>query len=148
MAIGKAVEIQPAVALDYTAIQSLLAEWQGHPAGITQEQFQQYLNRERQHLALARNGQSQAVGFIGWTVWLPVLSWPKPTCFIEELFVISSQRRLGIGSALVEHVRNWSSLEGIPALHLETSNDAAIHLYQKMGFQSVNTSLYWFDSKR
>ena len=142
------MEIRRAVDLDCESIRALLTEWQGEKAELSDTIFKAYLDRDRQYLAVAQSEDDQVVGFIGWTVWRSVLSWRKPTCFIEELFVTESRRCSGIGRALVEHVRNWAVAEGIHAVHLETSEEPALHLYEKMGFTAINTSLYWWSPKR
>lgn len=67
---------------------------------------------------------------------------------IISVAVIPDFRRLGIGSALVEH--NLSRLETLQAdecyLEVRITNDPAINLYKKLGFEIVRTiHRYYYD---
>ncbi len=54
------------------------------------------------------------------------------------LYVSPQHRRLGIGSALVTHAENWAKAWGDRQIGLQVflSNQPALKLYQKLGFQS------------
>ncbi|MDJ0556809.1 MAG: GNAT family N-acetyltransferase [Microcoleaceae cyanobacterium MO_207.B10] len=54
------------------------------------------------------------------------------------LYVSPAHRRLGIGSALVTHAENWARAKGDRQIGLQVfvSNQPALNLYQKLGFES------------
>ncbi|MGK7922015.1 MAG: GNAT family N-acetyltransferase [Trichodesmium sp.] len=54
------------------------------------------------------------------------------------LYVSPQHRRLGIGSALVTHAENWAKARGDRQIGLQVfiSNQPALNLYQKLGFES------------
>ncbi|MGB7713125.1 MAG: GNAT family N-acetyltransferase [Microcoleus sp.] len=54
------------------------------------------------------------------------------------LYVAPEHRRLGIGAALVVHAENWARTRGDRQIGLQVflSNQPALNLYQKLGYQS------------
>ncbi|MGL5062711.1 MAG: GNAT family N-acetyltransferase [Microcoleus sp.] len=54
------------------------------------------------------------------------------------LYVAPEHRRLGIGAALVIHAENWARTRGDRQIGLQVflSNQPALNLYQKLGYQS------------
>jgi ribosomal protein S18 acetylase RimI-like enzyme len=54
------------------------------------------------------------------------------------LYDSQQHRRLGIGSALVTHAENWARARGDQQIGLQVfvSNQPALNLYQKLGFES------------
>jgi len=54
------------------------------------------------------------------------------------LYVSPAHRRLGIGAALVTHAENWARARGDRQIGLQVfvSNQPALNLYQKLGFES------------
>jgi ribosomal protein S18 acetylase RimI-like enzyme len=54
------------------------------------------------------------------------------------LYVAQEHRRLGIGAALVIHAENWARTRGDRQIGLQVflSNQPALNLYQKLGYQS------------
>lgn len=52
------------------------------------------------------------------------------------MLVLPSYRRLGLGSALLQHLIDWAQSAGIDALYLEVfpHNEPALALYRRFGF--------------
>jgi ribosomal protein S18 acetylase RimI-like enzyme len=59
------------------------------------------------------------------------------------LYVKPEHRRLGIGAALVIHAENWAKQRGDRQIGLQVflSNQPALNLYQKLGYQSHSISM-------
>ena len=57
--------------------------------------------------------------------------------FIDELYLKSEYRGLGIGAKVISFVIEEAKILGVKTLHLEAEkhNDAANHLYRKFGFK-------------
>lgn len=56
------------------------------------------------------------------------------------LYVDPQHRRQGIGSALIHHAETWARQRGDRQLGLQVfaDNQAAIHLYEKLGYQTFS----------
>ena len=59
------------------------------------------------------------------------------------LYIAPEHRRMGIGAALVIHAENWARLRGDRQIGLQVflSNQPALNLYQKLGYQSHSISM-------
>ena len=59
------------------------------------------------------------------------------------LYVAPEHRRLGVGAALVIHAENWARERGDRQIGLQVflSNQPAVNLYQKLGYQSHSLSM-------
>ena len=59
------------------------------------------------------------------------------------LYVAPEHRRLGVGAALVIHAENWARERGDRQIGLQVflSNQPALNLYQKLGYQSHSISM-------
>ena len=59
------------------------------------------------------------------------------------LYVAPEHRRLGVGAALVIHAENWARRRGDRQIGLQVflSNQPALNLYQKLGYQSHSLSM-------
>lgn len=59
------------------------------------------------------------------------------------LYVAPAHRRLGIGRYLVIHAENWAKKRGDRQIGLQVflSNQPALNLYQKLGYQSHSVSM-------
>ncbi len=97
----------------------------------TREGFASSLERE-EGLFLAAEENGKILGYIG-----AVLAPPEGD--ITNVSVHPEAAGRGIGGALVEELLRQTEKKGVTSLFLEVrkSNEAAIHLYQKRGFQQV-----------
>jgi ribosomal protein S18 acetylase RimI-like enzyme len=64
-----------------------------------------------------------------------------PNIFL--IYVDPAYRRQGIGRALMEHARAWSKAQGYTQIGLQvfTTNQPAIDLYQRLGYQPRSISM-------
>lgn len=62
---------------------------------------------------------------------------------IFMLYVVPAHRRQGIGSALLKRAEEWARARGDRQIGLQVfvSNEPAIHLYQKLGYQTHSLSM-------
>jgi GNAT superfamily N-acetyltransferase len=67
-----------------------------------------------------------------WSVWTSA-----DDCWLEDLFVLESARRTGLGRALVEACCDRARERGCRRIELDTNedNEAALALYEACGFQ-------------
>jgi [ribosomal protein S18]-alanine N-acetyltransferase len=124
-----AVTIEPITSLDQ--IDEVLAiEDAAFINPWTRDMYERDLaNRDVSHVVVARTGEGLAVGFCSFWIVLDELH-------INNLAVLPGQRRLGIGSRLVEHVILEAQRRGASRATLEVrrSNEPAIRLYTRWGF--------------
>ena len=54
--------------------------------------------------------------------------------------VLTRKRRLGVGAAIMQSMREWARTQGVGAIFLEVSerNNAAAKLYEKCGFTVIS----------
>ena len=60
---------------------------------------------------------------------------------VTSMFVASDMRRQGIATRLMQDLNSYFERKGYRGSYLETDNEAAIQLYQKIGFQHVTREL-------
>lgn len=86
-------------------------------------------------MALALDENNKAVGFLSFGIsgknaqkWL----------WIHNFYVDPSQRGKGVGTLLMDTVRDYGKTKGCRFMQLTVldNNDAALAMYQKMGFQT------------
>ena len=65
--------------------------------------------------------------------------WVGPLCAIDDLFVLPEQRGRGVGKALLAGASAHTIRRGAPFVELTVreDNDAAIRLYEQIGFERV-----------
>lgn len=89
-------------------------------------------------------GKPRLVGYcVGMLQEPPAIFKPEMYTFISDLYITPEYRRQGHGTALVERVRGWGYMKGAfrLSLILPTGN-AAMGLYEKLGFKPIQTMLY------
>lgn len=67
----------------------------------------------------------------------PVTGHIEPACYMQDVYVDLSSRRMGIGRALVTHLAHLGKNEGWARLYwlAEADNDAAQTLYRTLGLR-------------
>lgn len=78
-------------------------------------------------------------------VLTPQGSW-RPS-YLLTLAVVPEWRRFGVASALVDAVKEWSRADptcGALYLHVIHYNEAAIHLYERLGFTKVKREIDFY----
>jgi len=90
---------------------------------------------DRGEFLLARLG-SEAVG-VAYVSFTWSLEHGGKSAWLEELYVIPSQRERGIGTRLLSSVCERASASGCAAVDLEVESDhvRAAHLYERAGFR-------------
>lgn len=65
---------------------------------------------------------------------------PKTWASIEDVFVLSDYRSLGVGGTLVEHVRAWAKQKGANGVSLQVAaaNERGRKFYRELGFREVS----------
>lgn len=109
--------------------------------GVAEEMFAD----PRTHLRVARV-DDRPVGVLV-AMELHSIKFPGRALWIEELYVDPTERRGGIGRALVEHLLDWAKREGFAGVELEAyrMNTAASILYRTVGFRRLARERYSFD---
>jgi ribosomal protein S18 acetylase RimI-like enzyme len=67
----------------------------------------------------------------------------RPSFYIEDIYVESAHRKLGIGSSLIAELAACARERNIPRidLHVREDNSAARRLYRKLGFERLRDSI-------
>ncbi len=105
----------------------------------TSEQISAVLKDER-YLYLAAENDNAVVGYIGAEFCLD-------ECSVTNIAVKENYRRLGIGKALVGELLRIAKLRGAKIVYLEVNetNDAAIALYERLGFALYHRRPRYYD---
>lgn len=83
--------------------------------------------------AIARDESGRAVGIVHWLTHAG--TWTTTEyCYLEDLFVSADARGLGVGAALIEHVRRWAEQRGADKVYWLTAetNARARRLYDQV----------------
>lgn len=91
--------------------------------------------------------EPRVVGYaVGMVQEPPPIFEPEMYTFVSDLFVDPAYRRRGIATALVERVRGWGWVKGITRMSLVLPvNSSAQGLYEKLGFEPIQTMMYYKD---
>ena len=92
------------------------------------------VNSEHGRIWLIKNNDA-AIGYIALCFGYSI-EFCGRDAFIDELFVISSERGKGVGRYVLEQIKHYAADLNIAALHLEVAhhNQAAKSLYSGLGF--------------
>jgi len=140
------IKIRPAIASDVKTIACILRElgWFEHinkesPAQ-TEARIIRHLelcNADNSHTILVAENQSgEVAGYIA-VHWLPYLVLAGQEGYISELFIHKEERGRGIGTKLIEVVKEQAVKRGCTRLHLlniRTRPSSARGFYKKLGW--------------
>ena len=136
------IDIRQVTAADHAA---WLPLWQAYlkfyntelPDAVSQSTWQRLIDdREPTHSALAWQ-DGKAVGMVNFIYHRS--NWSiENSCYLQDLYVDSSQRGLGIGRQLIEHVYTTAKADNCIKVHWLTheTNATAISLYQQVAERS------------
>jgi len=122
------------------AMNELLPQLSARHGPLSARRLREIINSESTHLLMAEeNGV-----YIG---CLTLVVFRIPTAVrarLEDIVVQESARRRGVGQALVLQAVATAGTLGADAVELTShpSRQAAIHLYQKLGFEVRTTNVY------
>ncbi len=111
---------------------------------FTREAYGAFLSRPDEYLALALDKKGEALGCIAWTIWHPSLSFTRYVCFLQDMVVVPEARFQGVGTKLIDHVRDWASDHDVRILHLETDKPENLEFFGRKGFRSFSQGLFQF----
>ena len=145
MYIGKVSEVTEEL---YEAVQRLIPQLGAHKIPPSFEELRKLITSESSILVVARQSKedSPIVGILCLTIYR------VPTglrSLIEDVIVDESERRHGIGEALVRYALGLAREAGADGVSL-TSNpqrEAANQLYRSMGFELRQTNPYYYRLK-
>ena len=85
------------------------------------------------HGAIARDAKGRAVGIVHWLTHAGTWTTTEYV-YLEDLFVSVDARGLGVGRALIDHVRSWAELRGADKVYWLTAetNSRARVLYDRV----------------
>ncbi|MBN1993863.1 MAG: GNAT family N-acetyltransferase [Anaerolineae bacterium] len=141
------IKIRPATVEDAPAIAKILrglewlARFQAEPAATTEQRIRNYLK-----LYVANNSHSAYVAeklggeVVGYTTvhWLPYLLLPGPEGYVSELFIPALERGRGIGTKLLEMVKQEAQARGCSRLMLLNMRNRESYqrgFYKKLGWE-------------
>jgi ribosomal protein S18 acetylase RimI-like enzyme len=133
------LEVRALCEQDLPAICELSAQL-GYPTalGAMQQRFARLLERPKQALFVAARG-GHVAGWVHAEPQHPLES--DPYVEIVGLVVAEADRRCGVGSALVDRVRDWARELSYAILRVRSNveRDEAHEFYPALGFQLVKT---------
>lgn len=85
------------------------------------------------HGAIARDEAGRAVGIVHWLTHAGTWTTSEYV-YLEDLYVAADARGLGVGAALIEHVRGWADQQGADKVYWLTAetNARARVLYDRI----------------
>lgn len=136
--------IRPASADDVAAIAVILRDidWFIHikeePPADTEARIAHHLqlcDADDSHTVLvAEDSGGTVIGYVA-VHWQPYLMLAGPEGYISELFVLTSEQGKGIGSRLLDVVKEQAIERGCVRLHLATGNyRPSYQIYKKLGW--------------
>ena len=134
--------VRPASHDDYSAWKPLWDEYNAFygrkdetalPNEITQTTWQRFLDPAEPVFALVAERQGQLVGIVHY-LFHRSTTLIQPTCYIQDLFTMVSQRGRGVGRSLIEAVCDKAKAAGTKRVYWQTqeSNAPGRMLYDKV----------------
>jgi len=103
------------------------------PDAVTSDVFARLVADEELHGVIAWDDDGNAVGLVHWL--LHPSTWSTTSyCYLEDLFVSPAARGLGVGEALIAHVKADAGTRGASKVYWLTheSNATAQRLYDRV----------------
>lgn len=109
--------------------------------GWTLSAFQELVNKPTTRLYAAYEGERLSA--------LVLVALTSPECEILTVATAPSARRKGLGRGLLQHMFKEVGLAGADEIHLEvaTDNNAAISLYESLGFKRAGLRKAYYDRR-
>jgi GNAT superfamily N-acetyltransferase len=134
---------------DFWDVYSLYKTLMGTEPMFSEADYRKYIGNGSNHISIVIDSDGKAAALAAWIVWPGALSFPLDICFIQDMVVSHNQRKQGLGSFLLEHIKQWTKENNIHIIHLQTDTADAIEFYTKNGFETRNTGLFCFlDSQK
>lgn len=132
--------IEPVRSGDWPALAAL--EKEGGITPFAEAQFQKELQLKNAHILIARLGD-RIVGYIDFWQMADELE-------LINIVVAKDCRRQGLAQKLLQTMFDFAKIHQIQSIHLEVrvSNEAAIMLYEKAGFQKVGLRKKYYPDNR
>jgi len=129
------VKVRPAVLEDVDGVVELLDEWFPCPEGGDRRETAVRAIEDDRHEVLVAEVDGEVVGILEWTL-LHEIHEGSDTAIILSLYVAKSNRRMGVGEALVREAVRRARERGAEEVHVcaEKTNKPALNLYRKCGF--------------
>jgi len=144
------MNIRKATLTDYWVIDPILVELELHHVVLEpdffmpiehydRELFDSYIDQDDKSMFVAEEeGSITGVAIVALGHWQAVnIFHQRDFAVVEELSVLPTFRRQGIGTALMEAAETWAKQKGVDQMQLSVwaKNTEAIHLYEELGYQ-------------
>lgn len=132
---------------DFLDVYNFYSMLVGGAPSFTEDYYRMWLSDANQHIVLARDEQGLPVGMIAWTVWVAALSFPFEVGLVTDMVVNHECRGQGVGSSMLEFVKEWARERKIRVLHLQVNrgDKQVVNFYKSNGFEVRNFGLFYFD---
>jgi len=136
--VEQILEVSPEVVQAIQYLFPQLTKYSTTPGII---EIQEMIQSQASSLWMAKNEKDKIVGMLSLAIYRTttgIHAW------IEDVVVDQAARRQGIAARMTEAATQFARLKGAKAISLTSrpEREAANQLYQKLGFEKVNTNLY------
>ncbi|GIL25730.1 GNAT family N-acetyltransferase [Actinocatenispora comari] len=96
---------------------------------------------DEQYLGYVRDGRAFVLADGPVPVGFVLVDLVDDAAHVEQLSVVPSHARRGLGAGLIDHVDGWAAARGLPALTLCTFRDVPWNApyYARLGFVEIDT---------
>lgn len=154
------INIRPATSKDAEAISTILQELgdfnhvDEEPLADTKRSIVRHLklcNSDESHtVLLAENQDGEVIGYTA-VHWLPYLILAGPEGYVSELFVCRSNRGRGVGSRLLEAVKEQAIKRGctrLSLLNMRSRKSYERGFYRKLGWEERDAANFVLSLQR
>ena len=120
---------------------ALLVDWPLSDAGALY--LKKSLSDPTKIVLLAEDEHKSPVGYIIGSSINKFTYRTVVTGELENMFILPSARKQGIGKALVEQLKIWMKEKGVDRMYVQAygKNENAIHFYDKCGFSLIDIGM-------